>query len=119
MSVNGALFEDKMRRFKSECAHFSFKKCPIYTHDGANAKFSTNSHEMNYSVGFGLWAINGRILTDSSKSFTASDRLIQMDSDGFLNLLCLLPLMDGFGQVPGQDILTNDCRTLLPASHPL
>ncbi len=50
MSVNGALIEDKMRRFKGKCAHFSFKKCPIYTHDGASAKFSTNSHEMDHSV---------------------------------------------------------------------
>jgi hypothetical protein len=50
MSVNGALVEDKMRRFKGECAHFRFKKCPIYTHDGASAKFSTNSHETDYSV---------------------------------------------------------------------
>ncbi len=35
MSVNGTLVEDKMRRFKGECAQFSFNKCPIYTHDGA------------------------------------------------------------------------------------
>jgi hypothetical protein len=39
-----------MRRFKGECEHFSFNKCPSYTHDGANAKFSTNSHETDYSV---------------------------------------------------------------------
>ncbi len=50
MSVNGALVEDKMCRFKGEWAHFSFKKCPIYTHDGASTKFSTNSHETDYSV---------------------------------------------------------------------
>ncbi len=37
-----------MRRFKGECEHFSFNKCPIYTHDGA--KFSTNSHETDNSV---------------------------------------------------------------------
>jgi hypothetical protein len=30
----GTLFEDKMRRFKGEYAHFSFNKCPVYTHDG-------------------------------------------------------------------------------------
>jgi hypothetical protein len=41
--VNGTLVEDKMRRFKGECEHFSFNKCVIYTHDGASAKFSTNS----------------------------------------------------------------------------
>jgi hypothetical protein len=45
VSVNGTPVEDKMRRSKGECAHFSFNKCPIYTADGANAKFSTNSHE--------------------------------------------------------------------------
>jgi hypothetical protein len=49
MSVNGTIVEDKMRRFKGECAHFSFKKCPIYTYDGASVKFSTNSQETNYS----------------------------------------------------------------------
>jgi hypothetical protein len=48
--VNGTLVEDKMRRFKGECAHFSLNKCPIYTHDGASAKFSTNSYETDYSA---------------------------------------------------------------------
>jgi hypothetical protein len=42
VSVTGTLVEDKMRRIKGECEHFSFNKCPIYTHDGASAKFSTN-----------------------------------------------------------------------------
>ncbi len=41
----------KMRRFKGECAHFSFNKCPRYIHDGASVKFSSNSHETDYSVG--------------------------------------------------------------------
>ncbi len=49
--VNGTLVEDKMRGFKGECAHFSFNKCPIYTHDGASAKFNTNSQETDNSVG--------------------------------------------------------------------
>jgi hypothetical protein len=31
-------------------AHFSFNKGLIYTHDGASAKFSTNSHETENSV---------------------------------------------------------------------
>ncbi len=44
MNVNGTLAEDKMRRFKGVCAHFSLNKCSIYTHDGANAKVSTNAH---------------------------------------------------------------------------
>ncbi len=51
MGVNGTLVEDKMRRFKGECAHLSFNKCPIYTHGSASAKFSTNSHETDNSVG--------------------------------------------------------------------
>ncbi len=50
MGVNGTLVEDKMRGFKGECAHFSFNNCPIYTHDGASDKFSTNSQEMDNSV---------------------------------------------------------------------
>ncbi len=50
MSVNGTLVEDKMRGFKGECAHFSFNKNPIYTHDSASAKFSTNSQETDNSV---------------------------------------------------------------------
>ncbi len=51
MSVNGTLVEDKMRRFKGKCTHFSFNKCPIYTHDRTSTKFSTNSHETDNSVG--------------------------------------------------------------------
>jgi hypothetical protein len=48
--VNGTLVEDKMRRFKGECEHFILNKGPIYTHDGASVKFSTNSNETDYSV---------------------------------------------------------------------
>ncbi len=47
MSLNGTLVEDKMR---SECAHFSFNKCLIYTHDSASDKFNTNSRETDKSV---------------------------------------------------------------------
>jgi hypothetical protein len=50
VSANGTLFEDKMRTCKSECAQLSFSKCPIDTHGGAGAKFSTNSHETGYSA---------------------------------------------------------------------
>jgi hypothetical protein len=32
ISVYGTLVEDKMRRFKGECAHFIFSKCNIYVH---------------------------------------------------------------------------------------
>ncbi len=51
VSVNGRFNEDKMRRFKGECAHFIFNKCPIYTHDVASTKFRTNSHETDNCVG--------------------------------------------------------------------
>ncbi len=50
VSVNGTLVEEKIRRFKGECAHFCVKNCFIYTHDGANVKFSTNSPETDNSV---------------------------------------------------------------------
>ncbi len=50
MSVNGTLVEDKMRRFKGECAHLIFNKCPIYIHDGASAKFSTKAHETDMQI---------------------------------------------------------------------
>jgi hypothetical protein len=55
-SVNGTLVEDKMRRFKGQCAHISFNKCPpIYTHDGASAKFSnTVTHMKRKTVQEGL-----------------------------------------------------------------
>jgi hypothetical protein len=49
VSVNGTLFEAKMWTFTLESTHFIFNKCPIYNHDGASAKFSTNSHETDYS----------------------------------------------------------------------
>lgn len=35
VSVNGTLVEAKMCIFTLESMHFSFSKCPIYTHDGA------------------------------------------------------------------------------------
>jgi hypothetical protein len=44
VSVKETLVEAKMRIFTLESTHFIFNKCPIYTHDGASAKFSTNSH---------------------------------------------------------------------------
>ncbi len=50
VSVSGTIFEAKLCTFTLECTHVVFNKCPIYTHDGASAKFSTDSHEMDYSV---------------------------------------------------------------------
>jgi hypothetical protein len=51
MRVNGTLVDAKLCTFTLESMHFIFNKCPIYTHDGASAKFSTNSHETDYSAG--------------------------------------------------------------------
>ncbi len=39
-----------MRSFMGEYAQYSFNKCPVYTHDGASAKFSNNSQESDDSV---------------------------------------------------------------------
>ncbi len=50
VSLNGTLVEYKMRIFKGECEHFSFNKCPIYNHNGASAKFKTNSHKTDNSA---------------------------------------------------------------------
>jgi hypothetical protein len=54
VTVNGALVEAKMSTFTLESTHFIFNKCPIYTLDGASAKFSTYSHETDYSVLCGI-----------------------------------------------------------------
>ncbi len=50
LNGNGRLVETKMCTFTLESTHFIFNKCPIYNHDGASIKFSTNSHETDYSV---------------------------------------------------------------------
>jgi hypothetical protein len=39
-----------MRTIKGEWAHVIFNRCPIETHDGASAKFSTNSLETDTSA---------------------------------------------------------------------
>jgi hypothetical protein len=48
----GHLLKIKYVDSGGECAHFSCNKCPIYTLDGAGAKFGTNSHETDNSVAF-------------------------------------------------------------------
>jgi hypothetical protein len=50
VSVNGTLVEAEMCTFTLESTHFVFNKCPIYNHDGASSKFSTNSQGTDYSV---------------------------------------------------------------------
>jgi hypothetical protein len=44
-----------------ECAHFCFNSGFIYTHDGASAKFSTNSPETDNSVPAGAVGGWGRV----------------------------------------------------------
>ncbi len=67
MSVNGTQVEDKMRRFKGDCAQFSFNRCPIFTHDGASVKFSTNSQETDNSVVDAMMQIRGMGIKRMSK----------------------------------------------------
>jgi hypothetical protein len=50
VSGNGAIVEAKMCTLTLESTHFIFNKCPIYSHDGPSAKFSTNSHDTDYSA---------------------------------------------------------------------
>jgi hypothetical protein len=56
VSVIGTFVEAKMCTFTLESTHFIFNKCPIYTHDRASAKFSTNLHEMDYNE-IGCWQL--------------------------------------------------------------
>jgi hypothetical protein len=57
VSVNGTLVEAKMCTFTLVSTHFIFNKFPIYIHDGASAKFSTNSHETDYCVPRVVWGV--------------------------------------------------------------
>jgi hypothetical protein len=50
VNLNRTLIRDKMCPLTLESTHFVFNKCPVYTHDGASVKFSTNSNETDYSV---------------------------------------------------------------------
>jgi hypothetical protein len=50
---------------KRICAHLRFNKWPIYTHDGANAKYCTNSHETDYSAWVRVEYLGLLMLTDS------------------------------------------------------
>ncbi len=57
VSVNGTQVEDKMRTFNGQCEQFIFNRCPIYIHDGASAKFSTNSQETDNSVMYIIYVL--------------------------------------------------------------
>ncbi len=54
--VKRTLVEAKIVHINSwmYCTHFIFNTCLIYTHYGASAKLSTNSHDTNYSVAVGM-----------------------------------------------------------------
>jgi hypothetical protein len=60
VSVSRTLVESKMCTFILESTHLSSTSVPFtvqYTHDGASAKFSTNSNETGYSVGERVYAL--------------------------------------------------------------
>jgi hypothetical protein len=50
VSVNETRVEVKYAHSPSNLRILFFNKCPIYTHDGASAKLSTNLQETDYSV---------------------------------------------------------------------
>ncbi len=79
MSVNGTHVEDKMRKIKGDCAHFSFNKCPIYTHDGASTKLGNNSLETDNSV---LIDFVAEVFKHNSESLSCFFALI-VDSSGY------------------------------------
>ncbi len=56
VSVNKTLVEAKICTFTLDSTHFIFNKWPIYTYDGASAKFSTNSQDTDYSAGEGWFS---------------------------------------------------------------
>ncbi len=49
-SINETHVEDKLCTFTIEYTHFILSQCPIYTHEGASAKFSINLQEIDYSA---------------------------------------------------------------------
>jgi hypothetical protein len=82
VNVNGTLVETKIWTFTLESTHFIFNKCPIYTHDGASSKFSTNSQETDYSVGLRfnkLFRFTTLKLSRSYSAFKGQERVIVMD----------------------------------------
>ncbi len=70
VSVNGTLVVSQMCTFTIESTHFIFNKGPIYTHDGASAKFNTNSNETDYGVVLLLMA---KILNTDSRNIQNDD----------------------------------------------
>jgi hypothetical protein len=63
-------------------AHFSFNKCPSYTHDGASAKFSTISHEKITVQRERRWtyradSCRGKVASDQVQTTSKSKGLFQ------------------------------------------
>ncbi len=61
VGLNWTLVESKMFTFTLECMHFICNKCPIYTHDGANANLTLiETKRPDYSVvkGVKTWVEN-------------------------------------------------------------
>ncbi len=50
VGLNGTLVEAKMFTLTLECTHFFFNKCPIETHNGANATLRTSCEGTDYSA---------------------------------------------------------------------
>ncbi len=86
MSVNGTLVEAKMRAFTIESTHFMFNKCPFYTHDSASAKFSTKSHETDYSVANSHWLIKYQCLVFGERR-TSKIKVGSMEKNARLTLI--------------------------------
>jgi hypothetical protein len=80
VSVNGTPVESKLCTFTLESTHFIFNYCPIYPHDGASAKFSTNSQETDYSVDLVRYRVStkhtSRLPPDTKRFFSLSHLMI-------------------------------------------
>jgi hypothetical protein len=73
------LAEAKICTFTLESTHFIFNKCPIYTHDGASAKFRTNSQETDYRVPFKLEQYTHPAKRDTEKEAYRNNNPVQRE----------------------------------------
>jgi hypothetical protein len=96
MSVNGTLVDAKMCIFTLESKYFFFNKCPIYNHDDASAKFSTNSHETDYSAYMTLNPISSEFSYEENLVFF----FISARGFDFPTLMSVKGAHGGVGRVP-------------------
>jgi hypothetical protein len=117
VSVSGTLVEAQMCVFALESTHFFCNKCPIYKHDGASNKFSTNSHGTDYSVwqqhGLTLYLCCCGILLRKSCYATAGflvlsavaaccrKKVLLWHQHGVVNDVSLLPSLLQLGMISG------------------